>query len=199
VVISVPINEPVIVKRVLDLGCQTILFPLVNTAEEARQAVAATRYPTDEIPGVRGVMSLARMNSYGMYTDYYQQSQHQVCVIVQAETIEAVNNIPEIAKVPGVDGIFVGPSDLSASMGFIGNAGHPDVQAAIKKAIEGCQAAGKPAGFLTGNEADAKKVIEMGYTFVAVGSDMLLLTKNATSLLGRFKEHVAAIDPKLKY
>jgi 4-hydroxy-2-oxoheptanedioate aldolase len=123
-VVRVPWNEIVTVKRVLDLGAQSIIFPWVNTAEEARRAVEATRYPGVDSPGVRGVMSLARMNNFGMRNPhYYREAANQICNIVQIETLEAVDNIEEIAAVDGVDALFVGPSDLSASMGYIGNQG----------------------------------------------------------------------------
>lgn len=186
-VVRVPINEPVIVKRVLDLGAQTILFPLINTAEEAAAAVAATRYPPH---GVRGVMSLARMNKYGYTSDYYHKAHEETCVICQVETMEAVANIPAIAAVEGVDAVFVGPSDLSASAGHLGNPLHPEVQAAIQGAIEACVANKIPCGFLSGDEAQVKQALSWGCTFAAVGSDMAVLTKNATALNARFQEFV---------
>merc|ERR1719487_1095928 len=132
-VVRVPWNEIVTVKRVLDLGCQSIIFPWVNTAEEARRAVEATRYPgLGEGSGVRGVMSLARMNNFGMRNpSYYREAAGQICNIVQIETLTAVENIEEIAAVDGVDALFVGPSDLSASMGYIGQGNHPDVKEKI--------------------------------------------------------------------
>lgn len=186
-VVRVPWNEPVIVKRVLDIGAQSILFPLVNTKEEAQQAVSATRYPPN---GIRGVMSLARMNNYGKTPDYYKTAHEEICVIVQCETLEAVNNIPEIASVEGIDAVFIGPSDLSASMGHIGNFQHPDVQAAIKRAIETSVDHNIPCGFLSGNEDDVKKALDWGCSFAAVGSDMSVLTKNAAALCQRFKDYV---------
>eukprot|EP00462_Mataza_sp_D1_P011022 CAMPEP_0175149584 /NCGR_PEP_ID=MMETSP0087-20121206/17330_1 /TAXON_ID=136419 /ORGANISM="Unknown Unknown, Strain D1" /LENGTH=275 /DNA_ID=CAMNT_0016435303 /DNA_START=85 /DNA_END=912 /DNA_ORIENTATION=- len=187
--VRVPWNEPVIVKQVLDLGCQTILFPLVNSKKEAEAAVAATRYPPH---GIRGVMSLARMNAYGKTADYYHKAADELCVVVQAETIEAVNAIPEIASVDGVDAVFIGPSDLSASMGYLGQSSHPEVHAAIKRAIQACKDNNIPAGFLSGNEDDAKMAIDAGATFTAIGSDMSILTKNATALCAKFKQHVAS-------
>lgn len=186
-VVRVPWNEPVIVKRVLDIGAQSILFPLVETKEEAEQAVMSTRYPP---AGIRGVMSLARMNNYGKAANYYKTAHEEICVIVQCETLKSVNNIPEIAAVEGVDAVFIGPSDLSASMGHIGNFGHPDVQAAIKRGIESANQHGIPVGFLSGNEDDARNALDWGCSFVAVGSDMSVLTKQATALLQRFQDHV---------
>lgn len=186
-IVRVPWNEPVIVKRVLDIGAQSVLFPYVNTRKEAEQAVLSTRYPP---AGIRGVMSLARMNNYGKTPDYYKNAHQEICVIVQVETLEAVNNIAEIAKVEGVDAVFIGPSDLSASMGHIGHFAHPDVQATIKRGIESAVKAGIPCGFLSGNEDDVKKALDWGCTFAAVGSDMAVLTKQATALNQRFQDHV---------
>ena len=187
--VRVPWNEPVIVKRVLDIGAQTILFPMIQNADEAAQAVAATRYPQND--GIRGVMSLARMNNYGATPDYYLKAHQEICVIVQCETVEAVLNIPEICKVKGVDGIFVGPSDLSASMGHIGNPYQKDVQTMIRKAVNACKKAGKPAGYLTGDETQAKQMIDWGFNFVAVGSDMAVLTNASRALADRFQEYCA--------
>jgi len=174
-VVRVPWNDPVIVKRVLDLGCQSILFPWINTAEEAEQAVAATRYPG--LGGMRGVMSLARMNNFGAQNPhYYREAAGQICNILQIETVEAVDNIEKIAAVDGVDALFVGPSDLSASMGHIGNPGHPEVRAKIEEAFKRIGATGKASGFLTANPDDAKWALTLGCNFVAVGSDMQMLT-----------------------
>jgi len=174
-VVRVPWNEPVIVKRVLDLGAQTILFPWINTADEARQAVEATRYPG--LGGIRGVMSLARMNNYGAQNPhYYKEASGQICNIVQIETLDAVSNIEEIAAVDGVDALFIGPSDLSASMGHIGNPGHPDVKAKIAEAFERIGKTGKASGFLTANHDDCRWALKLGCNFVAVGSDMQMIT-----------------------
>lgn len=174
-VVRVPWNEPVIVKRVLDLGAQSIIFPWVNTAAEAKQAVEATRYPGHG--GVRGVMSLARMNNYGAANPgYYQEAAGQICNIVQIETAKAVENIEEIAAVDGVDALFIGPSDLSASMGHIGKPNHPEVKACIAEAFKRIAATGKASGFLTANHDDCKWALTLGCNFVAVGSDMQMLT-----------------------
>jgi len=184
-VVRVPWNEPVVTKRVLDLGAQSIIFPWVNSAEEARQAVAATRYPGHG--GVRGVMSLARMNNYGSQNPhYYREAADQICNIVQIETAEAVANIEEIAAVDGVDALFIGPSDLSASLGHIGNPGHPEVKAKIEDAFRRITATGKASGFLTANQADAKWALQLGCNFVAVGSDVQMLTASVKSAAADF-------------
>mmetsp|Transcript_35374 Transcript_35374/g.82714 ORF Transcript_35374/g.82714 Transcript_35374/m.82714 type:complete len:291 (+) Transcript_35374:82-954(+) len=185
-IIRVPWNEPVIVKRVLDLGAQSILFPYVNTAEEARQAVAATRYPPE---GVRGVMSLARMNNYGAANPhYYREAASQICTIVQVETTQAVANIEEIAAVDGVDALFVGPSDLAASMGHIGNPNHPEVKEKIDEAFRRISATGKASGFLSADHEACRRVLKAGCTFVAVGGDMQMLSKAVSTAATEFHE-----------
>lgn len=188
-VVRVPWNEIVNVKRVLDLGCQSIIFPWVNTAAEAKLAVQATRYPGNGGDGLRGVMSLARMNNFGARNpDYYHKASQEVCVIVQIETLEAVENIEEIAAVDGVDSLFVGPSDLSASMGHIGNAGHPDVRAKIAECFERIGKTGKAAGFLTANHDDAKWALSLGCKYVAIGSDMQILATQTRAYAKDFKK-----------
>lgn len=183
-VVRIPWNEPVIVKRVLDLGAQSIIFPWVNNAEEAQRAVDSTRYPPG---GIRGVMSLARMNNFGAQNPhYYKEAADQICNIVQIETVEALNNLEEIAAVDGVDALFIGPSDLSASMGHIGNYQHPDVMDAIAKAFERIKATGKASGFLTANHKDAKWALQHGCNFCAVGSDTQMLTAAAKAAASDF-------------
>jgi 4-hydroxy-2-oxoheptanedioate aldolase len=190
-IVRVPWNEPVILKRVLDIGAQTIIYPMVQNAEEARMAVDAVRYPPN---GSRGVMSLARMNNYGAQNPhYYKEADTQICNIVQVETIEAVNNIPEIAAVDGVDALFIGPSDLSASMGHIGNPGHPEVREAIEKGFRLIKESGKPGGFLSANHDDCKWVLEMGCTFCAVGSDVAMLTNTSRAVAADFHSFVKTL------
>lgn len=169
------------VKRVMDLGAQTILFPYVSNAEEAAAAVSYTRYPG--LGGVRGVLSTGRMNMFGASNPhYYKEAASQVCVIVQVETKEALDNIEAMAAVDGVDGIFIGPSDLSASLGHIGNPGHPEVQEAIKDAVKRINATGKASGFLSGAKADCEMVLSLGCKFCAVGGDMAVLTNSCKAL-----------------
>eukprot|EP01065_Artemidia_motanka_P043073 TRINITY_DN5907_c0_g1_i1.p1 TRINITY_DN5907_c0_g1~~TRINITY_DN5907_c0_g1_i1.p1 ORF type:complete len:289 (+),score=114.02 TRINITY_DN5907_c0_g1_i1:76-942(+) len=188
-VVRVPWNEAVTVKRVLDLGAQSVIFPMVNNKEEAEQAVQAMRYPPR---GGRGVMSLARMNNYGAQNPhYYKQIEDQLCTIVQIETIEAVERISEIASVDGVDALFVGPSDLSASMGHIGNPAHPEVRAAIERAFASIKKSGKAAGFLSANHDDCRWVLKMGAEFCAVGSDVALLTNLCKSTASGFHKFCA--------
>ncbi|MDP2298127.1 MAG: aldolase/citrate lyase family protein [Pseudolabrys sp.] len=177
-------NDTVLIKRILDIGAQTILVPYVQNAEEARRAVEATRYPPH---GVRGVSVAARASRYGRTPGYLAKANDEICVLVQVETGQALDQIEAIAAVKGVDGVFIGPSDLAASLGHVGNPQHADVQAAIKDAVTRLKAVGKPAGMLTGNEEEARRYIDWGYLFVAVGADVGLLAKNADALCKRFK------------
>ena len=183
-VVRVPWNEPVMVKRILDMGAQTILYPFVQNQQEAKAAVEATRYPPR---GIRGVMSAARMNRYGHIENYYKEAEKEICVLIQCETKEAIKNIPEIAKIDGIDGIFIGPSDLSSSIGKIGQFEDKEVQDLIYEGLNLCSKSGKPAGILTGKQEYAKKYIKDGYTFVAVNSDTNLFARGAENLLKEFK------------
>jgi len=178
-------NDAVLIKRLLDIGAQTLLVPFVQNAEEARRAVAACRYPP---VGIRGITAGGRASRYGRAASYLKEADQQVCLLVQAETMDAIDRIPEVAAVDGVDGIFVGPSDLSASMGHIGNPLHPEVQRAIELAAKRINDAGKVAGILTTVEADARRYIEWGYRFVAVGTDIGLLARNADALAAAFRK-----------
>lgn len=165
-------NDPVLLKRVLDVGAQTVLVPFVQNAEEARQAVAACRYPPE---GIRGVSGSSRASAYGQMNGYLKKANDEICVLVQLETGNALQNLEEIAQVEGVDGVFIGPSDLAASLGHLGNPGHPDVQNAIQEAIEKLNKLGKAGGILTTDIAAARKYLEWGFTFVASALDIQLL------------------------
>ena len=177
-------NDPVLIKRYLDIGAQTVLLPYVQNVEEARRAVEATRYPPH---GIRGVTGSGRASRYGRVKDYLKKANDEVCVLVQVETREALGELDKIAAVPGVDGVFIGPSDLSASFGQIGNPAHADVQKAIEDAGKRIRAAGKGAGILTANEDEARRYIGWGYNFVAVGTDVVMLAKATDALAQKFK------------
>jgi 4-hydroxy-2-oxoheptanedioate aldolase len=177
-------NDPVLIKRILDIGAQSILVPYVQNAEEARRAVAAVRYPP---AGIRGVAAASRASRYGRVTDYLKKADTEICLLVQVETRAALDELEAIAAVAGVDGVFIGPSDLSASFGHIGNPQHGEVQAALEQAVKRLKAAGKPAGILTPSEEEARRYIAWGYTFVAVGSDIGLLARGADALARKFK------------
>lgn len=182
-------NDTVVIKRLLDLGVQTLLVPMVQNAEEAARAVAATRYPPH---GVRGLGTVTRANDYGRVKDYLARYSEEICVIVQLETQVALDNLEAIAAVDGVDGVFVGPSDLSADMGHLGNSAHPNVRRTIDEAIRRIVETGKFAGILTPDEAYAHRCIELGATFVAVGSDSGLLARQSEALAARFKSGKAS-------
>jgi len=177
-------NDAVLIKRVLDIGTQSVLVPYVQNPEEARRAVAAVRYPP---AGIRGVAAGARASRYGRITDYLKKANDEICLLVQVETRAALKELEAIAKVEGVDGVFIGPSDLSASFGHIGNPQHAEVQKAIEEAARTIRSAGKAAGILTANEDEARRYIGWGYTFVAVGSDTGLLSRSADALAKKFK------------
>ncbi|NIA36614.1 4-hydroxy-2-oxoheptanedioate aldolase [Serratia marcescens] len=185
-VVRPPLNDAVIIKQLLDVGAQTLLIPMIQNAEQARDAVRATRYPPH---GVRGVGSaLARASRWNRVPDYLQQADEQMCVLVQIETREAVKNLDAILQVEGVDGVFIGPADLSADMGFAGNPQHPEVQRTIDDAIARIRAAGKAPGILMANKALAQRYLEAGALFVAVGVDTTLLARAAEALADEFKQ-----------
>ncbi|MFH5776385.1 aldolase/citrate lyase family protein [Paracoccus sp. NGMCC 1.201697] len=178
-------NDPVLIKRFLDAGAQSLLIPMVNSAAEARAAVSATRYPPE---GIRGVSSLTRATRFGRIADYATRCADELCLLVQIETREALDHIEEIAAVDGVDGIFVGPADLAASLGHPGTSGHPEVVARIEDAIARIRAAGKPAGILTPDTDFAARCIELGTTFTAVGVDVGILARETEALLAKFRK-----------
>jgi 4-hydroxy-2-oxoheptanedioate aldolase len=177
-------NDPVLIKRYLDIGAQTLLIPYVQNADEARQAVRSINYPSTG--GVRGVSALTRASRFGRVPNYAKTCQDELCLLVQVETLEALDNIEAIAAVEGVDGIFIGPGDLAASMGHLGEPGNPAVVAKIEDAIKRLAACGKPAGILTGDEAFAQRCMSLGTTFTAVGVDVGLLARSTSQLRQRF-------------
>jgi len=182
-------NDAVLIKRFLDIGAQTLVVPLVESAEQARAVVRATRYPPD---GVRGVGSaLARASRWNRRADYLQRADAEICVIVQAESAAALSHLDEITRVEGVDGVFLGPADLAASLGYRGEPAHPVVREALDRAIAAITAAGKAAGILSSDEALARGYLAAGCGFVAVGVDTTLLARATTALAERFKAGVA--------
>jgi 4-hydroxy-2-oxoheptanedioate aldolase len=172
-----------LLKQYLDLGVQTILVPMVDTAQQAADLVRATRYPPLGIRGMGG----ARASRWGRLPNYPKEANDQVCLLVQAETREAMDNLDAIAGTEGVDGVFIGPSDLSAALGHVGNPAHPEVQAVIEDALRRIQRAGKAAGILTPDEAQARKYLDMGFTFIAIGLDTNLLMRATSALAAQFK------------
>ena len=178
-------NDAVLIKRLLDIGVNSLLIPFVQNGDEARAAVAATRYPP---AGIRGVTGSGRGARYGRVKTYLKEAADEICVVVQIETSEALSKIDEIATVEGVDAVFIGPSDLSASMGHLGNANHPDVQAAIKGGIDRLNELGVPGGILAFNPDDARRYHNWGFRFIAVGSDLGLLVKSSSALAEAYSD-----------
>lgn len=177
-------NDKVLIKRFLDLGAQTLIVPYVQTPEEARAAVAAMRYPPE---GIRGVAGGVRASLYGQVPDYIHRAAEELCLIVQVETAEALARLDEIAGVEGVDAVFIGPADLSASMGHPGDMMHPEVVEAIEGGIRRLVEMDVPAGILTGGDF-ARRCIELGASFVAVGGDAALLSQAARGLARDFRQ-----------
>ncbi|QHJ00811.1 4-hydroxy-2-oxo-heptane-1,7-dioate aldolase [Xylophilus rhododendri] len=182
-------NDPVLIKRYLDIGAQNLLLPFVQNAEEARAAVRATRYPPH---GIRGMGGSTRASNYGRTADYIARANEEICVLVQVETREALAEIEAIAAVDGVDGIFIGPADLSASMGHPGQARHPEVDAAIDDAIGRIRACGKAPGILMVDETRARECLALGAQFVAVALDLLILRNGLDAAAARFRTQAAA-------
>ncbi len=182
-VVRVPWNDMVNVKRVLDIGAQSLLFPYVCSADEAKAAVAATRYPP---AGVRGVAGTTRATRFGRVKDYARRAHEEICVLVQVETKPALDQLEAICAVDGVDGVFIGPADLHASMGYPGETSNPAVLPLIEEAMRRIGRAGKAPGYLTPLEADANRMLAAGCLFCAVGADIGLLARGAEALRAKF-------------
>ncbi len=191
-VTRIPVGETALIKQVLDLGAQTLLVPMVDTPEQAAELVRACRYPqADGGGGVRG-MAGARASRWGVYEDYARRANEEVCLLVQVESRLGLQNLDAIAATPGVDGVFIGPADLSASMGHIGQPGHPEVKAAIDEAIARILRAGKAPGILTLDPAMARHYLALGALFVAVGLDTQILLRHTSALAASFRPGAAA-------
>lgn len=185
VVVRIPVGETHLVKQVLDLGIQTVMVPMIETAEHAAQMVRAMKYPPE---GIRGLgASVARAADFGRVSDYLSTANAETCLILQVESRAGLAALPEILKLKGVDCVFIGPSDLAADMGYPGDTAAPQVQAAIDGAVAQIIAAGKSAGILTFDLALAKRYREMGVTFLGIGGDIPILLKAATGLLAAAK------------
>ncbi|MEJ6021235.1 HpcH/HpaI aldolase family protein [Ramlibacter sp. PS4R-6] len=172
-----------LIKQYLDIGIQTLLVPMVDTAEQARELVRCMRYPPEGIRGMAG----ARASGWGRNANYAKEANREVCLLVQAETREGIENLDEIAAVDGVDGVFIGPSDLSASFGHVGDPWHPEMEKIIAESFKRIQKAGKAVGILTLDEKRAKEHVAMGANFIAVGTDSNLMVKGTTALVAAFK------------
>lgn len=177
-------NDKVLVKRYLDVGAMTLLIPYVSNAAEAQAAVAAVRYPNR---GVRGVAGVTRASRFGRIPNYVKRAEEELCLLVQVETREGLDNLEAIAKTDGVDGVFIGPADLAAGLGHLGDMGHAEVQSAIEDAIRRIRACGKAPGILTPDEKLARRYMEVGTLFTAVGLDAMILARETEKLAGKFK------------
>jgi 2-keto-3-deoxy-L-rhamnonate aldolase RhmA len=186
-------NDPVLVKRALDIGAQALMFPFVQNAEEARKAVASTRYPTagEPFPGTRGYAAMHRASRYTTAADYGKRANDGIFRMIQLETPAAIERLEEIAAVDGVAAIFMGPGDLSSALGVIGNVAHPSVQAALEDAAERCRKLGKPIGTVGPTPEMVKDFIGYGYHFVAVASDMGMMMRQANQFFAALKPALA--------
>jgi 4-hydroxy-2-oxoheptanedioate aldolase len=180
-----------LIKQYLDLGIQTLLVPMVDNAEQARELVRCMRYPPQ---GIRG-MAATRASGWGRNPAYATEANREVCLLVQVETQEGVRNVDAIAQVEGVDGVFIGPSDLSAAFGHVGDPWHPEMLALHEDLFGGIRKAGKAIGILTLDETLARKHVEMGATFIAVGTDSNLMVKSTSALSAKFKGAAPAQQP----
>lgn len=188
-VVRVPWNDTVCFKRVLDAGAQTLLVPFVQNADEARAAVAATRYPPE---GIRGMAGMSRASRFGTTADYLTTANRGISVILQLETAEAIANIDAIAAVSGVDALFVGPGDLSATMGHVGQLTHPEVIALTRQAVQRAKALGMPIGTVGGTPEVVAQYREIGFDFIAIASDLGLLMRSAQAALSAVRQGSAA-------
>ena len=183
-IVRVPWNDMVTIKRVLDVGAQSLLIPYVCSVEEAKAAVAATRYPP---AGLRGVAGTTRATRFGRVKDYARKASEEICVLLQVETKPALDQLEAICAVDGVDGVFIGPADLHASMGHPGQTSNAAVMPLIEDAMRRIRKTGKAPGYLSPVEADAKRMLAAGALFVAVGADVGLLARGAEALAAKFK------------
>lgn len=186
-VLRPPVGDTHLIKQYLDIGAQSLLVPMVDTAEQAREIVAAAHYPPS---GVRGVGSaIARAARWNRIPGYLKGADAAICILVQVETRKGLKNIDAIAAVDGVDGVFIGPADLAASLGHIGDPAHPDVQNAIEHGVKAILKAGKAPGILAADPTAARKYLAMGCLFVAVGTDVSLLARSTEKLAREFTEN----------
>ena len=191
-VVRPPVGSVHLIKQLLDIGAQTLLIPMVDTVEQAELMVQAVHYPPK---GVRGVgAALARATRWNSIPNYYQTAQDNICLLIQIESVTGLQNLDEILKVEGIDGIFIGTVDLSATMGFEGNPNHPEVQAAVIDAIQRIRASGKAAGILSTLDEVTQKYIDLGTEFVAVGVDTSVLMNSLRTLLSKYKADAVQVN-----
>ncbi|KQX23498.1 MULTISPECIES: 4-hydroxy-2-oxoheptanedioate aldolase [unclassified Sphingomonas] len=190
-VVRLPVGDPVLIKQYLDLGARSLLIPMVESNDQAARMVAATRYPPE---GIRGVGSaIGRASRWNRTPGYLHQAQQEICLMVQIESVAGLDQLEAIAATPGIDGVFVGPSDLAAALGHLGDPGHAEVQQAIEDAIARLKARDMPSGMLIADERLARRYLELGACFVAVGTDVTILARGAEALARRFGAGGAAL------
>lgn len=189
-VVRPSVGDPVLIKQLLDIGARSLLIPMVESASQAELMVRATRYPPG---GIRGVGSaIGRASRWNRTRSYLQEAEKNICLLVQIESVAALSALDAIARTHGIDGVFIGPSDLAASLGHLGNPGHADVQQAIEDAILTIRSTGKAAGMLMADRSLALRYLELGATFVAVGTDVTTLARGAETLASSFRSSSAA-------
>ncbi|RFS34491.1 4-hydroxy-2-oxoheptanedioate aldolase [Acinetobacter sp. SWAC5] len=196
-VVRPPIGSVQLIKQLLDIGAQTLLIPMVESVEQAELMVKAVRYPPE---GVRGVgATLARATRWNSIPDYYATAHENICLLIQIESVEGLANLDDILKVEGIDGIFIGAVDLSATMGYEGNPNHPEVQKAVIDAIQCIRASGKAAGILSTQHEATEQYLALGTEFVAVGVDTSVLMQSLRTLLQRYKPDVEEVQVSAGY
>ena len=191
-IVRLPVGDVNLIKQVLDTGAQTLLIPMVNTAEQAKQLVAAMRYAPQGMRGMGG--ALARSTNFGRDAEYVATANDQMCLLVQIETREGLENLDAIMAVDGVDGLFVGPADLSADMGFPGKPNAPEMQALISETLGRIKAGGKAAGIIDFSDDAVTRHYASGAQYVAVGADVTFLSRGLSDLSARWKDQVAKMD-----
>lgn len=184
-VVRPPVGDAVLIKQLLDIGAQTLLIPMVESAEQARALVEAMRYPPR---GIRGVgSSLARASRWGKVPGYLKEAESELCLLVQIESMRGLENLEAIAQVEGVDGVFIGPADLGASLGHLGDSAHVEVQERINTALSSLRRLGKPTGILATDKSFSSRYMADGVNFIAVGIDTNILTKGLASVISDFR------------
>lgn len=183
-IVRLPVNEPVVVKQLLDIGAYTLVFPMIQNAKDARRAVMATRYPPR---GIRGVALGQRGSRYGRVTDYAKNVEQEICIIAQIETVDAMDKVEEIASVNGIDAVFFGPADLSADMEFFGKPANSETMNLMMDGLKRCKKINVPVGILTNKDDVTIKCLKAGFSFVAIGSDTGLLARQSEALLDRIQ------------
>ena len=183
-IVRIPENDPIVIKRYLDIGVQSFLIPMMETVEEAEAAVAATRFPPQ---GIRGFAGASRASRFGRVKDYHRRAHEEICILVQIETRKGLDNLETIAAVPGIDGLFIGPGDLSADLGHLGDQGNPEVVRLIEETIARIVATGSRAGILTADETLARRYMAAGCVYTAVGIDTGLLARTTEAIAKKYR------------